>query len=92
MERQEKKGLREKTAELFDLPADVIAGVPKVELVGNSQVRMENHRGILNYGTEEICVSGGKYVVRIQGCGLELRAMTPTELLITGTVERLELV
>ena len=37
-------------AELFDLPADVVAGLPHVEVVGNREFYMENHRGILSYG------------------------------------------
>ena len=78
------QGLLERTAELFDLPADVLAGVAKIELVGTSQLRIENHRGILAYGTQEIHVSGGNVIVKIMGDNLELRAMNGRELLITG--------
>ena len=35
---------------------------------------------------------GGKLVVRVKGNGLELRAMTPTGLLITGEIRAVELV
>ena len=52
---------------------------------------MENHKGILAYGTEEIHVSGGKLVVKVRGDGLELRAMNASELLITGTILGVEL-
>ena len=86
-----REGLLEKTAELFDLPADALAGLPKVELVGDRELRIENHRGILAYGTEEIHVSGGVFIVKIAGEGLELRAMTGLELLITGKIRQIEL-
>ena len=55
------------------------------------ELRMENHRGILAYGSEEIHVSGGEFVVKILGEGLELRAMTGLELLITGKIRQIEL-
>ena len=84
-------GLLERTAELFDLPADALASLPRLELVGDKELRMENHRGILAYGREEIHVSGGSFVVRISGSGLELRAMTGLELLITGKIEKIQL-
>ena len=87
-----KSGILEKTAEVFDLPADAVAGLPKLELVGDRELRLENHRGILAYGPEEIHISGGKLVVQVRGRGLELRAMTPTELLITGEISVVELV
>ncbi len=81
----------ERTAQALDLPADVLAGLPKVELVGDREVRMENHRGILSYGGEEIHVSGGQFVIQIRGEGLELRSMTGLELLITGRITSITL-
>ena len=89
--RPRRPGLLEKTAELLDLPADALAGLPRLELVGDGELRMENHKGILAYGTEEINVSGGSFVVKIMGQGLELRAMTGLELLITGRIEQIQL-
>ena len=90
-EKRRGPGLLERTAQLFDLPADVVAGVPRLELVGQGELRMENHRGILAYGTEEILVSAGSYVVRVKGVGLELRSMIGVELLITGRVRGVSL-
>ncbi|MEA4933624.1 MAG: YabP/YqfC family sporulation protein [Lawsonibacter sp.] len=89
--KQHRPGLLEKTAELFDLPADALVGLPRLELVGDGELRMENHKGILTYGSEEIHVSGGTFVVKISGQGLELRAMTGLELLITGKIEQIQL-
>ena len=84
-------GLLERTAEALDLPAVALAGLPRLELVGDGELRMENHRGILAYGKEEIHVSGGVFIVKIAGEGLELRAMTGLELLITGKIRQIEL-
>lgn len=91
MERKGKKeGLLEKTAEVFDLPGDLV-GLPRVEITGRQELRMENHKGILAYGPEEILVSGGKLIVKVRGAGLELKAMNASELLITGTLLAVEL-
>lgn len=81
----------ERTAEVFDLPADAVAGVPRLELVGDGELRVENHKGILAYGREEIHVSGGVYLIKIMGQELELRAMTGLELLITGKITQITL-
>ena len=85
------RSLLEKTVQALDLPADALAGVPRVELVGDQEVRMENHRGILAYGDQEIHVSGGAFVIKVVGEGLELRAMTGLELLITGHITDIHL-
>ncbi len=90
MERNRKKeGLLEKTAQLLEVPGQAV-GLPKVELVGRGELRMENHRGILAYGREEILVSGGKLLIRVRGSELELKAMNAGELLITGTILAIE--
>lgn len=81
----------EATAEALELPADVVAGAPLIELVGKRELRMENHRGILSYGSEEISVSGGRLLVRIRGEKLEISAMSASSLLITGTIQTVEL-
>ena len=92
MERRAKReSLLEKTAEIFDLPGDLVAGLPRVELTGSRELRMENHKGILAYGTDEIHVSGGKLIIKIRGSNLELRAMTASELLITGEIAGIDL-
>ena len=72
MERKQRRpSLMERTAKLFDLPADALAGLPRLELVGDGELRLENHKGILAYGREEIHVSGGGWVIKIAGEGLE---------------------
>lgn len=88
----ETKGLLLRASRAFDVPGDVLGGLPRIELIGTGELRMEQHRGILAYGPEEIHISGGKLVVRVKGRDLELRAMTPTELLITGEIHIVELV
>lgn len=88
MERRE--SVLEKTVQMLDLPAD-LAGLPRIELLGDRELRVENHKGILAYGKEEIHISGGKLVIRVLGSDLELRGMSTAELLITGWVHSVEL-
>ena len=89
--RQRRFRLLEKTAQTFDLPADVVAGLPRLELVGDQELRMENHKGILAYGTREIHISAGVFGVKVSGEGLELRVMNALELLITGHIDSIQL-
>ncbi len=92
MERKGRRpGLLERTAEVFDLPADALAGLPRLELVGDRELWVENHKGILSYGPQEIHISGGVFLIRVSGEELELRAMTGVELLITGRIGQITL-
>ena len=85
-------GLLLKAAEMFDLPGEVVAGVARIEITGGREIIIENHGGILEYGPTEIDVNSSGAILRIQGDGLEIRAMTATELSIRGLVLSVEFV
>ena len=77
-------------AELFDLPADVIAGLPRLEMVGSRQLYLEHHTGILSYSETQIDVNTGNGILRVKGERLTLLAMTAGELRIGGRILCLE--
>ena len=91
MERKRKEhGVLNQVAELFDLPADVIAGLPRLEMVGSRQLYVEHHTGILSYSQEQIDANTSGGVLRIRGAGLSLLAMTAGELRIGGEITAVE--
>ena len=77
-------------AELFDLPADIVAGLPRLEMVGDRQLYLEHHTGILTYSEEQIDANTGAGVLRIRGERLTLLAMTAEELRIGGRIGAIE--
>ncbi|WP_295580659.1 YabP/YqfC family sporulation protein [uncultured Oscillibacter sp.] len=77
-------------AELFDLPADVVAGLPRLEMVGSRQLYVEHHAGILAYSEAQIDVNTAAGVLRVRGEGLSLLAMTAEELRIGGRIAAVE--
>ena len=87
---ERKESILEKTVQALYLPPD-LAGLPRIELLGDRELRVEYHKGILAYGTQEIHISGGAFLIRVEGEELELRAMTGVELLITGHIVQITL-
>ena len=77
-------------AELFDLPADLVAGLPHLEMVGSRQLYLEHHTGILAYSDEQIDVNTTGGVLRVRGARLALMAMTAEELRIGGDIAAVE--
>ena len=78
--------------ERMDLPGQLAAGVPQMELVGNAELYMAHHRGVLSYSTELVEVNGGDLILRLQGERLQIVAMTGEELRVSGRITSLELV
>ena len=83
-------GILSAVAELFDLPGDVVAGLPHLEMVGSRQLYLEHHTGILAYSEEQIDANTTAGVLRIRGRDLTLLAMTAEELRIGGTIAAME--
>lgn len=90
MELLKPKKVLSEAAELFDLPADVVAGLPHIELIGDRQFYMERHRGIISYSGESIDINSDRMIVRVRGSGLELVSMSGEALRIRGTIARVE--
>ena len=91
MERNRKERVVLSTvAELFDLPADVVAGLPRLEMVGSRQLYLEHRAGILAYSEEQIDVNTSAGALRVRGEGLSLLAMTAEELRIGGRIAAVE--
>ena len=91
MERNKReKRIFSEAAELFDLPMDLLSGLPHVEVMGDRQFYMENHRGIISYSEDEIAISADGLIVRVLGEKLELVSMTGEALRIRGKIKRVE--
>ena len=81
----------QEAVERLDLPPEVAAGVPQMELYGNRQVCLSGRGGAIADSAEEVAVAGGSLTVRITGTELQLAAMTAEELRLTGRIKQVEL-
>jgi sporulation protein YqfC len=77
-------------ARLAGLPEEVLFGAPKVVLVGEERALIENHRGVVEYGSERIRVRTGCGLLEIGGAELTLGRLGRSDLLVQGKIERVE--
>ena len=85
-------GFLERAAEMLDLPADAVAGVSSVEIIGNREMLVENHRGIVEYTDTEIKINTDKAILRIMGSGLAVTSMNASQLKLTGVIDTVQFV
>lgn len=88
--RDREDGVLATVAELFDLPADIVAGLPRLEMVGGRQLYLEHHTGLLAYTESQIDANTSAGVLRVKGERLTLMAMTAGELRIGGRIASVE--
>ena len=58
--RDVKRKVKRRFSEILEIPGDVALDLPKIILVGNIQLFIENHRGILEYSPDGVRVSVGE--------------------------------
>lgn len=83
--------LRQKVAESLELPKEVIMDAPKVTIIGNVQVNIENHRGIVEYNRSSIRINTSKGIFKITGADLMIRSIASEEVIIDGNIEGIDI-
>ena len=83
--------LLETAAERLDLPGDVVAGLPRLELTGFSQLSVEQHRGIKEYTPEAVTVALKKGSIRITGQKLSITLMNHEYVVVNGAIQNIQL-
>ncbi len=70
----------------FALPSDVLLELPRITVVGQLHVYIENHKGLEIYSDTELKLKSNKGYVRISGSGFVLKRMLPEEILLEGMI------
>lgn len=88
----ENDGIKRNLAEILELPKDIILDLPKIIMIGNLQIYIENHKGILEYTGEKIRVNTKNGVLRIMGKNLMLKNIVTEEIIIVGEINQVEFI
>ncbi|MEW9701608.1 sporulation protein YqfC [Paenibacillus sp. SI8] len=75
------------TAKILDLPQDVVQDLPRITMIGNMQLYVENHRGVLHFSSETLKLQLTKGKLEVSGNQLVIRAILPEEVFIEGRID-----
>ena len=83
--------LRHMAADLLELPQDVVFDLPRMTMIGDRQLHIENHRGVLHFAPDRLRLALIKGQLEITGDELILRGIWTEEVLIEGRIKKIEL-
>ncbi|HZW84003.1 MAG TPA: sporulation protein YqfC, partial [Candidatus Deferrimicrobium sp.] len=69
---------------VLDIPKDVLLDVPKITVVGNQHVWIENHTGIVEYTPEKVRINTSLGVLVIKGKDFVLVNLLASEIRLDG--------
>lgn len=84
---KEKVRWLDRLSDELDLAGENPPGQPIIEVAGERRVLIERHRGVVQYGSDQICVKVKYGLIRIQGSCLEIVRMTREQLVISGRID-----
>ena len=87
MVRRLNKRIRSMTARVLDLPQDVIFDLPRITMIGNMQLYVENHQGVLGFTDQKLELQLSVGTLHITGKDLVIRAILAEEVFIEGKIE-----
>jgi sporulation protein YqfC len=82
-------GLAGALDEWLELPDDTLLDLPRLTLIGQVMLAVENHRGLVRYAPDEVRVATGAGLLQVRGEELVVRRMDRERLTIAGRIASL---
>ncbi|WP_010097042.1 sporulation protein YqfC [Ornithinibacillus scapharcae] len=78
--------LRPWLVKYLSLPSDVVMELPRITIIGQLHVYIENHKGLAVFTDTELRLKTTKGYIQIKGSSFVLKMMLPEEILLEGKV------
>ncbi|MGM7684465.1 sporulation protein YqfC [Cytobacillus sp. Hm23] len=72
----------------LELPADVTMDLPRITMIGQLHIYIENHRGLLSFADDELRLLLKQGQLLVKGESFVIKMIQPEELLLEGKIEQ----
>ncbi|CAG9619358.1 sporulation protein YqfC [Sutcliffiella rhizosphaerae] len=72
----------------MELPADVMMDLPRITMIGQIHIYIENHRGLLKFSDTEIRLMLKQGQLLVKGNSFVIRTILPEEILLEGKIDQ----
>lgn len=84
--------LKEAFSKMLDMPNDIMLDMPKIIMIGNIQLYIENHRGIVSFSPEKVIIAVSLGKVEITGSSLVIRGIFSDEIMLEGKIDSIQII
>ncbi|MGY3714381.1 sporulation protein YqfC [Sutcliffiella cohnii] len=72
----------------MELPADVMMDLPRITMIGQIHIYIENHRGLLTFSETEIRLLLKQGQLLVKGEAFVIKTIMPEEILLEGKISQ----
>jgi|HigsolmetaAR203D_1030402.scaffolds.fasta_scaffold00630_19 sporulation protein YqfC len=83
--------LRHWTARVLELPQDVVFDLPRLTMIGDRQLYIENHRGVLHFSPDMLRLRLPNGRLEVSGKDLVIRGIWTEEVLVEGVITQVSI-
>jgi sporulation protein YqfC len=88
--RRLRKKLNEWTSQVIDLPPDVTLDLPRMTMIGNQRIMIENHHGLVHFSSEHLKLAVHNGILELLGSELMICTISTDEISIEGQIDELK--
>lgn len=88
MTRTWRQRIKQLVVRTMDLPQDVIMDLPRITMIGQLHIYIENHRGLLVFSETEVRLMLKHGQLLISGSALVIKTILPEEIMIEGKIDK----
>ncbi|MFD1781248.1 MULTISPECIES: sporulation protein YqfC [Fredinandcohnia] len=74
----------------MELPADVMMDLPRITMIGQLHIYIENHRGLLTFSDKEVRLLLKQGQLLIKGNAFVIKTILPEEIMLEGKIEHVQ--
>lgn len=71
----------------MELPPDVMMDLPRITMIGQIHIYIENHKGLLAFSDKELRLLLTQGQLLVKGNGFVIKTILPEEILLEGEIE-----
>ena len=75
-----------KISDILDMPKEVTLNYPKITVLGEESVVVENHKGLIELSQTAIRLNTSMYLLKITGENLDIKSITGDDVEIIGKI------
>lgn len=78
--------IKKSIADVFDIPKDIVLNLPRIVIIGQLQVYIENHEGVEEFKEDYIKIRIPQGIIQIKGKNLLIKNIYAEDLLLDGEI------
>lgn len=86
----QKQNFRERLTEMLELPKEIVLNMPKLTMLGNGDLIIENYKGIVFYDKDVIRINTTSGIIKVNGIDIFIKEITTENIMIYGNILSLE--